>query len=242
MVSEKKENRVKLYGVIVGIVSLALQHGLYLLANEIAQAVGMTPFSPKIDAIDGIIPILPIFILPYVWAYAFWAMAPMAVSKCKLRHFLNYLAAYLFACLAGMVVLIFAPTYMDRVAEGLLDVSKTGPLYDLMRFWYSLDGGEMAYNLLPSFHCINSTVSLLGVWGRPEIPRGFQIYSLVTAVAIYLSTLFVKQHFVLDVVSGILIAAVTYYVCVRWNWGRLFERPIAWVCRLLRRPVPDTQA
>ena len=241
MSTEKKENRVKLYGVVIGIVSLAMQHGIYLLANQIAQGIGIPPFLPKIEAIDGAIPIIPIFILPYVWAYAYWAMAPMAVSKCKLRHFLNYLASYLVACLIGAVILIFAPTYMDRVAEGLLDTSRTGPLYALMRFWYSLDGGEMAYNLFPSFHCINSTLSLLGVWGRPEIPKGVQIYSLVITVAIYLSTLFVKQHYVLDVISGILIAAVAYFVCVKWNWGRLFEKPIEWFGRLTRKAAPKAE-
>ncbi len=229
-----RKNKVKLYGIILGIITLALQHGIYLLANDVAHVVGVTPFLPKIAAIDNAIPIVPIFIIPYVWAYAYWAMAPMAVSKCEFSHFLNYLATYLAACLLGALVLTFAPTYMDRVAEGLYDQSKQGFLYGLMRFWYSLDGGDMAYNLLPSFHCINSTVSYLGVCGRKEIPLWFRIYSLIITILIYASTVFVKQHFILDVFSGIAVALIAYFVCMKWNWGRMFNKPIAFFAKIFR--------
>ena len=223
MLKEKKENRVKAYGVILGVITLALQHGIYLFANQAAHLVGVTPFLPKIEAIDGRIPIISVFILPYVWAYIYWAMAPMAVSKCKLEHFLDYIAAYMFACILGAVILIFAPTYMDRVAEGLMDTTKNGVFDKLMRFWYSLDGGKMAYNLFPSFHCINSTISYLGVRGREEIPKWFRVYSFIITILIYMSTLFVKQHYVPDVISGIVIAVIAFAICKKFRLGRIFN-------------------
>lgn len=232
---ENNDNKVKLYGIIIGVVTLALQHGIYLLGNELAGLVGIPAYLPKISAIDDLIPIVPVFILPYVWSYIYWAMAPMAVSKCEFKHFLNYLASYTFACLAGALVLTFAPTYMDRVAEGLLDYSKTDFFSILMRFWYSLDGGERAYNLLPSFHCINSTISYLGVAGRKEIPKWFRVYSLVITVIIYASTLFVKQHYVLDVVSGIAIAVIAFFVCKKLNAGRIFMPVINYVRKLFKK-------
>ena len=119
MEKEKRENRVKLYGVIIGLFSLAAQHGIYLLANTLAGVVGNEAILPIIDQIDNAIPVLPIFVIPYVWAYLFWGMAPMAASKCKTDHFKDFLAAYLIACAVGGLILVFVPTYMDRVAEGL---------------------------------------------------------------------------------------------------------------------------
>ena len=223
---EKNPNRVKLYGVIIGVLSLAAQHGIYLLAHFIAAKLGIEPFYPKIACIDDAIPLIPIFILPYIWSYLYWAMAPMAVSKCDFRHFLDYLASYLTACLFGALILIVAPTYMDRVAEGLYEATGFGS--KLMQFWYSLDGSEMAYNLLPSFHCINSMISLLGVWGRKEIPKWYRVYSLVITLLIFASTMFVKQHFFADVVSGILIAVVFFFICKKWHWGRMFDPFINW--------------
>ena len=214
---------------------LALQHGIYLLCNDLAKLIGVTPFLPKIPAIDDAIKVIPLFIIPYVWSYLYWAMGPMAVSKCDIKHFKNFIAAYLLACILGGLILTFAPSYMDRVAEGLMDTSRTGFFAWLMRFWYSLDGGDLAYNLFPSFHCINSTICYLGVMRRKEIPLWFRIYSLIITLLIYLSTLFVKQHFIADVIAGILVALIAYITCTKWNLGRIFDRPAEYISKHLKK-------
>lgn len=224
--STETNTKVKSYGVILGLVTLALQHGVYLLAHYISVKVGNEPFSPK-TPLDDLIPLVPAFILPYIWSYVYWAMAPMAVSKCEKSHFFKYLSAYCLSMLLGAVVLIFAPTYMDRVAEGLQNPEMHGFGVRLMQFWYSLDGGDMAYNLLPSVHCVNSTISYLGVAGRPEIPKWYRGYSLVMTLLIYASTLFVKQHFVPDVFAGIGVALVSWgAISLIWRQLRKREKAI----------------
>lgn len=227
MEKQKRENRVKWYGVVIGLFSLAAQHGIYLLANTLAGVVGNESILPIIDQIDNAIPVLPIFVIPYVWAYLFWGMAPMAASKCKTDHFKDFLAAYLIACVVGGLILVFVPTYMDRVAEGLWTRPQDNFLEKLLHFWYSLDGSERAYNLFPSFHCINSTICYLAVAGRKEVPLWFRVYSLVIAVMIFAATLFVKQHYLIDVVSGILIASVAFAAAKRWHLGKMFDPLVA---------------
>lgn len=217
-----KENRVKPYGVIIGIVSVALQHGLYLGAHKLSLIVGNTPVCPKIAAVNDLIPIISLFLIPYAWSYVYWAMAPMAVSMCDKNHFKKYIAAYILACLTGAVIIIFMPTYMDRVAEGLT----SEPTPEILRFWYTLDGGDMAYNLFPSFHCINSTISYLGVMGRKEIPKWYRIYSLVLTVLIYVATVTVKQHYIVDVLGGIAIAVFAWII-------------VSVICRLFKRCVTE---
>ena len=221
----KKENglkRLKLYAIVIGILYLILQHGFYLLGHYLASWFGFTPFLPKI-ALDDMIPLISVFIIPYVWSYAYWAMGPMAVSLCDKQHFADYMAANLVSCLAGTLALAFFPTYMDRVAEGLYAISENPTVFDKLRlFWYSLDGSETAYNLLPSFHCINSTLCFLGVAGRSELPKWFRIYSLITTLLIYASTVFVKQHYFLDIVTGVALGALAYFICKKFHWGRMF--------------------
>ena len=147
----------------------------------------------------------------------------MAVSKCEKEHFVDYMAANLVACLAGVVVLAFFPTYMDRVAEGLYALPEHPTVFDRLRlFWYSLDGSATAYNLLPSFHCINSALCCLGAAGRRELSVGYRCYSFVITLLIFASTVFVKQHYILDVVTGAGLAAVSYALCKRFHWGRMF--------------------
>ena len=224
---EKKPNRIKLYGVIVGIVMLIVQQLVYFSANLIAKKVGITPWLPKIDAIDNLFTVVPVFVLPYAWSYAYWAMAPMAVSKCDIKHFYNYLAAYILATILGALVLIFAPTYMDRVAEGLTTRTGSGFFEWGLQFFYGADGGDMAYNLFPSFHCLVSTISYLGVMGRKEIRLWYRIYSLVMTILVYLATLFVKQHYFLDIIGGAGIAVIAYVLCVKLNAGRIFSALVA---------------
>ena len=223
MAETTKSNRVKGYAIVIGIAYLILQHAFYLLGHYLATWFGFTPFSPKIELLDNMIPTLSIFIVPYIWSYAYWAMGPMAVSKCEKEHFADYMAANLVACLAGVLALAFFPTYMDRVAEGLYEVSENPTFFEKLRqFWYSLDGSAMAYNLLPSFHCINSTLCYLGVAGRKEIPKWFRIYSLITTLLIYASTVYVKQHYFLDIVTGVALGALAYFLCKKFHWGRMF--------------------
>ncbi len=220
--TENKTNRIKGYAIWMGILYLAMQHAFYLAGHNLALWFGFTPFLPKI-ALDDRIPIVSAFIIPYIWSYVYWAMGPMVVSRCEKGHFADYMAANLVACVTGVLALAFFPTYMDRVAEGLYDVPANPTLLDQLRmFWYSLDGSEMAYNLLPSFHCINSTLCYLGVARRREIPVWYRVYSFVTTVLIYASTVCVKQHYFLDVVTGVALAMAAYFICKHFHWGRMF--------------------
>lgn len=232
---ENRDGKVKLYGVIIGVIFAFLQHGVYLLAHGIATLIGPEPILPKIPVIDDMIPLVPVFIIFYVWSYLFWAMGPMAVSKCKLDYFLDFMAAELFAWILGGIFLIIVPTYMDRVEEGLLDAERTGFFDRWLQFWYTLDGSEIAYNLMPSFHCINSTLCYLGVCGKKEIPLWFRIYSLVMAVLIFASTLFVKQHYFIDVVTGIIVAVIAYVICIKLRAGRIFLKPIDFFKKLFSK-------
>ena len=214
--------RIKPYAIVIGILYAVLQHGVYLLGHYLATWFGFEPFLPKIP-FDDMIPIISIFIIPYVWSYLYWAMAPVAVSLCEKRHFADYMAANLTACVAGILLLAFFPTYMDRIAEGLYEVSENPSVFDKLRqFWYSLDGSAMAYNLLPSFHCINSTLCYLGVAGRSEIPGWFRVYSFITTLLIFASTVFVKQHYFLDIVTGVAVAVIAFIICKKYHWGRMW--------------------
>lgn len=216
------KRRITWTAIIIGIAYLILQHAFYLAGHHLAEWIGFEPFLPKISW-DDRIPLVSVFIIPYIWSYIYWAMGPMVVSLCEREHFADYMAANLISCLSGVLVLAFFPTYMDRIAEGLYEVAENPTIFDKLRqFWYSLDGTAMAYNLLPSFHCINSTLCYLGVAGRKELPKWYRIYSLVTTLLIYASTVYVKQHYILDVFAGIALAMVAYFLCKKFHWGRMF--------------------
>ena len=75
---------------------------------------------------------------------------------------------------------------------------------------------DQPYNVLPSLHCYEATAIHLASFGGAAGRRytGLRAASAVIAVLICLSTLFVKQHSVLDLLSGCLLAGLVYAAVV----------------------------
>ena len=82
-----------------------------------------------------------------------------------------------------------------------------------LRFLYSADP---PYNCFPSLHVAHSFVSALTCY---RVHRGVGIAAALCAALVGLSTLFTKQHYILDVIAGILLACVAYLVFLR-NYPR----------------------
>jgi hypothetical protein len=218
--------RVPWWGYVLGIVYFALQYGMYRLGNLLSVVLGTISyaFEWKIAPIDDLFPVIPAFSLIYIYSYVFWIMGPMAVSITKRRNFINYICGLTLAYIIGFLFFVFMPTYMDRVKEGLMEYAdKTGFLNQLLASVFAADGGTMAFNLFPSYHCLISVYCWLGVWKQPEISKGFQMYSLIMFILIVLSTLFTKQHYIPDCFGGIGIAVFCYWLMNRLDPGKKWE-------------------
>lgn len=209
----EKVKRIPAWGWASGIGLFALQYGLYRFANWLSVRIGTAEhaYECKIPAIDDRIPVISVFVLPYIYSYFFWITSPAAASLTKKRNYVNYICGLLTTYAIGTLIFIFAPTYMDRTKEGLIAYARRpGLMNRLLGIVYAADGSERAFNLFPSFHCIISMYCWLAVRKQPEISRGYQRYSLAMAVLICLSTLYTKQHYIIDSVGGIGISLGTY--------------------------------
>ena len=222
----KTIKRIPKIGWIMGIVMFAMQAGIYKLGHLIASSTGTINWaiSSKIDVIDNAIPIVPIFAIIYLFSYVFWICGPIAASLTKKSNFINYMLGLSIAYIIGLLIFIFLPTYMDREAEGLFEIAKNSPL---LGFIYENDGGTIAYNLFPSFHCLLSVYCYLGVRKQDGVSKGFRIYSLIVAILICLSTVFTKQHYFADVVGGVGLALITSLLVRKLNLGEKLEKKIS---------------
>lgn len=73
-----------------------------------------------------------------------------------------------------------------------------------LRALYSADP---PHNCFPSLHVAHSFVSALAV---SHVHRRVGIIALISGMLVALSTLFTKQHYVLDVMAGVVLALVAY--------------------------------
>lgn len=98
---------------------------------------------------------------------------------------------------------------------------------DLVAYTYSLDTNT---NVFPSVHILGCMAAVAAVWHTPGLRKpawrwGVTLY----AALIMVSTMFVKQHAVIDVLAGLLTGAIAYvfvYVIV----GRRRDRRLGRDC------------
>lgn len=227
MLNEKSLlKRIPWWGWVLGIGLFALQFGLYSVAYRLSVSLGTInhAWSPKIPAIDDMVHLVPVFVLIYVFSYVFWICAPVAVSLTRKSNLVNYVTGLLLAYIIGFCIFAFLPSYMDRTAEGLMNVSANDGFFSGILAWvYSNDGSSMAYNLCPSFHCMISTYSYLGVRKQAEISKGYRVYSVIMAVLICLSTQFTKQHYFVDMIAGISLAVICYVLVAKADPGKKYN-------------------
>ena len=218
--------RIPWWGWAFGVGYFVLQRVLYSCGAGLSRTLGTISyaFEWKVPVLDDLFPVVPVFVIIYLFSFVFWLCGPAAVSLTSRKNFVNYIVGMTAAYLIGFVLFIFVPTYMDRVKEGLLQIAaRPGVFNRLLGVVYDSDGREMAYNLFPSYHCLISAYCYLGVRKQPEISKGFRVYSLILAILICLSTLLTKQHYLPDVFGGVGIAVICYFVTERLNPGRAYE-------------------
>jgi membrane-associated phospholipid phosphatase len=155
-------------------------------------------------ALDRAVPLQPAWALVYGSLYAFLILLPVFVIR-QPEQIRRTVRAYLMVWITAYICFFVYPTLAPRPAQ----VLGQGFIAWSLRFLYSADP---PYNCFPSLHVAHSFVSALAC-GR--VHRGVGIGGVVCALLVGLSTLFTKQHYVLDVVAGILLACVAYAVFLR---------------------------
>jgi membrane-associated phospholipid phosphatase len=155
-------------------------------------------------ALDRALPLQPAWALVYGSLYLFLILLPVFVVRQR-EQIRRTVLAYLMIWITAYVCFFVYPTQGPRpggvVGQGFAAWG--------LRFLYSADP---PYNCFPSLHVAHSFVSALAC---SRVHRGVGIGGALCALLVGLSTLFTKQHYVLDVLAGILLAGVAYAVFLR---------------------------
>lgn len=185
--------------------------GLFLAAWAIQMLYGPTSqwmtggIAPKIG-LDALIPLWPIWVIPYAICYPLWLVAFLhAIRKMEIRLYRALLAACFLTFSIGILTYVLFPTYVD-----LPTVTGTDILSSMLR-GVQIAGGR--YDALPSGHIYITT--LLALFYSLWYPRLRLSWFLILLI-ISLSTLFTGQHYILDVVAGLVVGWVGYRFGLWW--------------------------
>lgn len=179
----------RLVAVIVGAAVLV---GFYQLPARLQ-------FRPTISLdqsfIDSWIPFLEWTIWFYVSEYLLVILAIwLAVSDLE-RSRAFY--ALILASTIGLAIFILWPTAV--APQSPTSVGLTGLLW---RWLYTVDTSA---NALPSLHAANTCIAAICIY---RLGRAWRFIAPVWAVSVLVSTLTTKQHYVIDIVGGIALAAL----------------------------------
>lgn len=170
--------------------------------------------------IDESIPFIPQTVLIYFGCYLFWGVNYIVIARQgKKEVYQFFVADFLSRCICFVIFLVF-PTTNTRP-----EISMNGFWNQLMTFLYTVDSAE---NLFPSIHCLVSWFCYIGIRRNKKMPVWFRGGSLLAAILVFLATLTTKQHVIIDVFGGVLLAEICYWIGrhtgLYKTYGEIFDR------------------
>ena len=158
--------------------------------------------------VDETIPFVPEFIWVYHTLLPVIILTIAFLIKTR-RDFLITYSSFIIAALTMYAFYILFPSHYPRPELINPDSSASLWLVDATR---TIDA---ANNTFPSSHVTYSWLLLISVVNMQYINQKIKYVYLLWAMLIAVSTVTLKQHYVLDVVSGLLLSHVSYYLAKR---------------------------
>lgn len=156
--------------------------------------------------LDDVIPVVGAFAVPYVSLRPFIYLSALLFLLFRVRIYRSAAVSMIVVLLISYAFYAFLQTYIDRPAIAGDDV--------FSRMIRDIYASDQPYNDFPSLHASLSTIFAIH-WLRVDRRWGLPIG--IWAGLIVVSTVFVKQHYVPDVVAGVVLASVTSW----WSLRRL---------------------
>lgn len=160
--------------------------------------------------LDDLIPFVPVFVVPYVFWYIYVAGPAVFLFWKSPREFTQiatFLALGMFIACAVYTLFPNGQALRPQLSAGIRE-----PFVGLIRFLYLIDTPT---NSAPSIHVIYSFAAHAAIVHFNNSRRRIgwiNAVSLVISVLCIVSTVFIKQHSIIDVAAGILVSLVLYWV------------------------------
>lgn len=203
------------YAIILSLMVLIIDIVVYYVAPIIGKNFKARNLS--INGFDDKMPLIKFFFIPYLLSYPFWFIVPIIAGKNKER-LCNWFIATSISLFIVAIIYCFMPTTIDRPIDEML--ASNSALDRLIGKFYLMDGGYNPSACFPSIHCLLSVFCYIAVRGQKNIHIAARIATLIMAVLILLATEFTKQHYIVDMISSITLAELTFFICNKFNLGK----------------------
>ncbi len=159
--------------------------------------------------LDDIIPFCELFVIPYFLWFAYIAVGYCFFFFASRKEFTR-LCIFLYT---GMTLCLIIYTIFPNGQNLRINYDELGRDNILIYPIKTLQNFDTAFNVFPSIHCLNSIGMHIAIHKSNHITKNRKtivISSFVLTVLIIFSTVFTKQHSILDVFGAIILAVPLY--------------------------------
>lgn len=164
--------------------------------------------------LDAKIPFCEWFIIPYcTWYFCIAAIVIYPLFKSDRREFLRSNLVLMGAMLIPMLICTFIPNGIDEALRPDFDtLGRDNILIDMVKIIYNADTPPR--NVMPSMHVSISFAMFFVILQSKTMCKKLyaKLLSGIWCVMISASTVFIKQHSILDVYAGIAVAVIVALV------------------------------
>jgi len=154
--------------------------------------------------LDDLIPVVPPFVIPYVSLEPFIYATLVLFLLFRTRIFQSAALTMIAAWFVSYAFYFFLQSFMDRPT-----LTGADTLTQMIRDVYASDN---AYNDFPSLHTSLSTILAIHWW---RVDKRIGVPVAIWVALIVASTVFVKQHYVADMIGGLLLAFGAAFLFLR---------------------------
>ncbi|WP_278427981.1 phosphatase PAP2 family protein, partial [Clostridium cochlearium] len=181
---------------IFALLSIPIINIFYALLNNNNRGVFQL-----VTSIDNTIPFIKEFIIPYILWYPFIALSLLFICLKDLKVYYRTLITLNLCLLSCYLIYYFFQTTVPRPAIYGNDIFSF-----LTLLVYKFD---KPFNCFPSIHVVTSYLMIKGI-NSIDCSKKIRHLVIFMSILIIVSTLFIKQHVILDVISAILLGDIIF--------------------------------
>lgn len=194
----------------------------YLLGFYILENAGHRHYHVIHSWLDDQIPFCEYFIIPYFLWFLYLAVGVCwFIFKCEDKREYYQLVSVL---AMGMTVFLLVSCMYPNKQDLRPEVFANNNIFtQMVKLLYEIDTPT---NILPSIHVFNSLAMFYAINSSRQLrkKRKLRLFCCLLTVSIILSTMFLKQHSVVDVSLGILMSVALQMFCEHIFQGNTYEK------------------
>ena len=166
-------------------------------------------------ALDDAIPFCEYFLIPYMFWFVYLIGTLAYTLFCDRDEFRRMMYFVIFTySMTILIYLLFPSCQHLRPSEFARDNAFTR----FIAYFYRFDTDT---NVCPSLHVIGSFAACFALWNTERFAaKGWRAANVLCCVLICVSTVFMKQHSVLDVAAALPLCLAGYILCYLTNQPR----------------------